>query len=251
MSALNVREILARTAEQVHWPDTVDLVPRLGALSTPLVTGSRRRRWVPAVVTVLVLVFSLLVISPQARQAVADLLGAGGIEIGFASDPVEPVAEDLGLGTLVSPTEAAAAVRFELSVLGSLGDPDEIYLSDLDRVDMVWKGGETLPAAVGTEIGLLYTQFEDTGEGGGLVKSLGEDSSVTEVAVLGSPGLWIADAPHIVFWEDAEGNRVEATTRLAGNVLIWESDGVTHRIETMLGLVETLGVAGSVRPAEG
>jgi hypothetical protein len=249
MSDLTVRELLVQTAEQVHWPDTVDLVPRL-ALSSPSVSRSRQRRWVPVLATVLLLLFSLVVLSPQARQAVADLLGAGGIEIEFEPDPAEPVAEDLGLGTLVSPTEAAAAVRFELSVPGSLGDPDEIYVSDLDRVDMVWKGGEALPAAAGTEIGLLYTQFEDSGEGGGLVKSLGEDSSVTEVAVQGSPGLWIADAPHIVFWEDAEGNRVESTTRLAGNVLMWESDGVTHRIETMLGLKETLGVAGSVRPVE-
>jgi hypothetical protein len=40
----------------------------------------------------------------------------------------------------------------------------------------------------------------------------------------GVQGLWIAGAPHVVFFPDT-------SPRLAGNVLVWERGGVTFRLE--------------------
>ncbi len=37
-------------------------------------------------------------------------------------------------------------------------------------------------------------------------------------------GLWIAGEQHVVYW-------LAAPPRLAGNVLLWERDGVTYRLE--------------------
>jgi hypothetical protein len=58
--------------------------------------------------------------------------------------------------------------------------------------------------------------------------------------------LW-SEGPHVITTVDESGRRIEET-RLAGNVLMWESDGVTHRIETAVGLEETLRMAESVEP---
>jgi hypothetical protein len=60
-------------------------------------------------------------------------------------------------------------------------------------------------------------------------------------------GLWIEGAPHVISYEDAAGIRVEEATRLAGNVLMWESDGVTHRLETTVGRQATLSLARSLQ----
>ncbi len=192
-----------------------------------------------------VLVASLLLISPRARQAVADFLGVAGIEIEFELELEPPIGEGLGLGGPVSLEEASDSVGFGVSVPSVLDEPDGVYLSD-GRVNMVWKGQETLPAAGNTGVGLLYIQFASGVGSDGFVKALGPETVVLSIEVSGSTGFWIEGAPHIISYEDASGNRLEETTRLAGNVLMWDAGGVTHRIETMEGLEETLQVAESI-----
>jgi hypothetical protein len=113
----------------------------------------------------------------------------------------------------------------------------------------VWESAENLPASGDTGIGLIYGQFAlELAEDVDFVKSVTPDTSVRAVEVGDAIGLWMEGAPHLISYEDADGNRVEEETRLAGNVLMWESDGVTHRIETTLSQVATLRLAGSLRP---
>jgi hypothetical protein len=71
---------------------------------------------------------------------------------------------------------------------------------------------------------------------------------VVPIGVADSSGFWIEGAPHVISIEDPTGRRVEETIRFVGNVLMWESDGVTHRLETVLGLEEALRIAESVQP---
>jgi hypothetical protein len=40
----------------------------------------------------------------------------------------------------------------------------------------------------------------------------------------------------------------EATTRLAGNVLLWEAHGVTYRLEGDLSRADALELAGQITP---
>jgi hypothetical protein len=113
---------------------------------------------------------------------------------------------------------------------------------------MVWEGSETLPASGDSGIGLIYSQFEMDLEGDEtFIKSVSPDSSVRGVEIDGMLGLWIEGAPHVISYEDAAGIRVEEATRLAGNVLMWESDGVTHRLETTVGRQATLSLARSLQ----
>lgn len=247
-----IEQALLDLAHQINWPEppdqALDLRRRLEA-------SPRRRpglRWVPVTAIILVLVASLLLFSPTAREAVADLLGVAGIEIRFGPDPAEVVGGELNLGEAVTLEDAAEAVDFELSIPGDLGPPDAVFLSDRPssgRVSMVWEGTGALPASGVSGIGVVYSQFAlELAEEADFVKSVTPDNSVRAVEVDSAIGLWIEGAPHVISYEDAAGNRIEEETRLAGNVLMWESDGVTHRLETTMGLGPTLALAGSLQP---
>ena len=249
----SIEQALVELANHIDWPEpaheTLDL--RHGVTAPP---ATRRYRWVPATAILLIVLVSLLLFSPGARQAVADLLGVAGIEITFDPDPAVVVGSELDLGEAVTLEEAAQAVSFELSIPNGLDEPDGVFLSDRPssgRVSMVWEGSEALPAAGDSGIGVVYSQFAlELAEDADFVKSVHPDTAVRAVEVGRAIGLWIEGAPHVISYEDAAGNRVEEETRLASNVLMWESEGVTHRLETTLGLGPTLALAGSLQPVE-
>jgi hypothetical protein len=246
-----IESLLVEVGSQVEWPEHQDQTPAvLRRLSTT--ASVRRLRWVPVTLVILLAVASLLLLSPTAREAVADLLGVAGIEVRFG-EVTPPVGSELELGEPVTLDEAADAVEFDLSRPELLGLPDAMYLSPrptAGRVSMVWEGAETLPAAKDSDVGLIYSQFAlDLAENELFVKSVRPDNEVEAVDIAGILGLWIDGAPHVISFEDAAGNVVEEETRLAGNVLMWERAGVTHRIETSLPKEEALALAESLVPA--
>lgn len=63
---------------------------------------------------------------------------------------------------------------------------------------------------------------------------------------LGDGGYWISGDPHLVFVLDEFGNVKEDEVRLAGNVLLWEDDGVSYRIEADISKARALGIARSM-----
>jgi len=245
-----VEVLLTELAGHIEWPEHADQMPAVHRRLTSGTTRRPRRRWIPVTAVVLVLVAALLVLSPSARQAVADLLGVAGIDVRFDPEPAPTAGAELDLGEPVTLEEAQEAVDFELLVPEDLGPPDGVFLSDRPssgRVSMVWEGEASLPAAGDSGIGLVYSQFAlELADDADFVKSVRPDTSVRAVEVNGNLGLWIEGAPHLISYEDAAGNRAEEEMRLAGNVLMWEHDGVTHRIETTVGLQATLALAGSL-----
>ena len=241
----SVESLLADLAVHIDWPEPS--APRFDPrLARPQPETPRRRSWIPVTAALAILVALLLVLSPQARKAVADLLGVAGIEIDLVPELEDPVGAGLDLGRQVSLEEAVEAVHFPVSIPDWPGDPDSVYLSG-SRVNMAWAGGEGLPASGDTGVGLLYSQFRSDGVAVRFIKSLGPESVVTPTVVAGWNGFWIEGEPHAISIEDRSGGRVEETLRLAGNVLMWETDEVTNRLETMLGLNEALRIAESMR----
>jgi hypothetical protein len=237
---------------KIDWPEHPDQTAAvLHRLSAPT-RRARRFRWVPVTAAIILLAASILLLSPGAREAVADLLGVAGIEVRFGA-ATPPVGAELDLGEPVTLEEAQSAVDFPLSVPEQIGEPDAVYLSSRPsrgRVSMVWSGDESLPAAGASDIGLIYSQFAlDLAENELFVKSVMPDNRVRVVDVGGILGLWIDGAPHVITFEDAAGNIHEEETRLAGNVLMWERAGVTHRIETTLPAAEAVALAESLSPA--
>ena len=247
-----IERALVELAHHIDWPDPAQETPDLHRRLAAHTVSRNRYRWIPVTALLLVLVASFLLFSPQARQAVADLLGVAGIEITFDPDPADIVGGELDLGEAVTLEDAAEAVDFELAVPESLGPPDAVFMSDRPAsglVSMVWEGPEALPAAADSGIGVVYSQFAlELAEDANFVKSVNPDTSVRAVEVGSAIGLWIEGAPHVISYEDAAGNRMEEEMRLAGNVLMWESEGVTHRIETTVGLAPTLALADSLQP---
>jgi hypothetical protein len=73
-------------------------------------------------------------------------------------------------------------------------------------------------------------------------KVVGPTTHLEEVR-LGEFGLFLSGAPHVLMWE---GGNVQ--TRLAGNVLIWLSNGVTYRLEGQLAKGQMLRLGGKITP---
>jgi hypothetical protein len=245
-----IESLLLELGDQIIWPEHGDQTPVvLGRLSSRG-RASRHLRWVPVTIAILLVAASILLLSPGAREAVADLLGVAGIEVQFASDTQPPVGAELDLGEAVTLEEAVAAVQFDVWALDLPGPPDAVYLSARPsggRVSMVWRGDKSLPAAGETDIGLIHSQFAlRLGEDLVFIKSVTPDNVVRAVEVNGVLGIWIAGAPHLITYEDAAGVIHEEETRLAGNVLMWERAGVTHRIETTLPLAPAVELAESL-----
>lgn len=243
---------LASLAESIDWPTpSAQLAHQVSARleSNAMPARGRYRRRVALVLAAVLVVTVVFVLSPSVRQAVADLFGAAGIRIGLTSEPTPTAGAGLDLGDPVFVDSLPDDVGFEvrIPVGDDPGPPEGTYLDQDGRVTMVWVGGPALHAA-GAEVSLLLTQFESTGD---LVigeKLLGPETGVQSLVVEGEPALWIEGAPHTLRFLDAEGNRIEETTRLASNVLLWEAHGVNHRLETTGDLQSALDIVDELRP---
>jgi hypothetical protein len=67
------------------------------------------------------------------------------------------------------------------------------------------------------------------------------------VTVNGRPGYWLDGQPHAFMYFDSSGQVHQDTVRLAGNVLFWEQDGVTFRLEGARDQATALRLAATVR----
>jgi hypothetical protein len=224
--------------------------------------GSRAVRptlWLLAAV-LLIAIAGGLVLFPEARNAIADRLGLQGVQIRWVDEVPTPEPSQVGapllLGRPVTIDEAQAAVDFPVRVPTAPGfeAPQEIYLLDQDQgamVSFVYPAGPELPASDETGVGALLTQFQGEAERGLIEKGLPDDGAqqtqLQAVTVGGEPGFWISGAPHGFFFVCYDvGECRQERYRLAGNVLLWEQDGVTLRLESSLSHEDALAIAESV-----
>lgn len=204
------------------------------------------RRWQAVAIAVLTVIVGTAL--PAGRAVVADLLGVVGIEVEWA-DRLPPASGSLDLGRVVSLQEAQESLDFTLALptADPPGPPDQVFL-DEGRLATVWSASSDLPEVVDTGIGLLHIQFRATLDQAVLTKQVLQEAAIREVPVRGRFGIWIEDGPHAVTHLDLDGRERSETTRLAGNVLMWEEDGVTHRLESGLSLDRALAIAESLDP---
>ena len=164
-----------------------------------------------------------------------------------APAPGQP--EELGLGRRVSLAEAREAVDINVLVPQRLGSPDEVYVGREPaggRVTLVYEPDAELPEDENTGVGMLVTLFRGSTEPDFVRKEVGPGTEVRPITVEGAPGMWIAGAPHTVFYVDQNGQLFPDSLRLAGNVLIWQVGEVTLRLESRLDLDPSLEVAASM-----
>ena len=134
--------------------------------------------------------------------------------------------------------------------LAAFATPDAVYLSQSTAgsfVTFVYAPRADLPPTSVEGVGLLLTQFRGELAPEFVGKMLGPGTTVTELRVGTGRALWIAGAPHVLLYRDAQGNVRDDTLRLAGNTLLWERDGVLLRIESALSQDQAVRIAESVR----
>lgn len=217
---------------------------------------SERSPWqlaAAAAVAALVLFSAVLAVSPGARKAVAGWFGLRGIEIrqtpASPRAPTRPVGEGLGLGRPVVIAAAERTAGFRVRLPQALGPPDALFLRPLsvagNEVFLVYGSRPGLPESSEAGVGVLLSEFRGDLDRA-FIRKIAGFSQISFVRVNGNPGFWIGGA-HDVVYLDENGNPLEATFRLAGNVLIWEQDGLTFRLESALTLERALEIARSVR----
>ena len=243
---------LAEVGGRIEWPEAADLTR---SVRVAIGEGSPRR-FSPARILAYAAILAALVVAaslvsfPGVRTAVADFLGIGGVRIDTEGSAPTPAAE-LDLGTQVSLTGARGAVEFDVRMPAALGRPDSIWLDtgvSGGQVALAYEASSELPAAPGTDLGALVTQFPDAEVAEAALKKVtGSQRGTTyePVTLEGAQGFWISGEPHVIAYLDPDGNFRSETVRLAGNVLLWEAGGVTYRIESTLSKAKAIAIAES------
>lgn len=181
--------------------------------------------------------------------------GLGGLRLTFGPASFSPAPSLLvgpGLGEPTSLDEARRNVQFALRVpgLAQLGDPDLVYIADPPAggaVTLLYGERSGFAPDPVTGIGLIVTQFRADIQPELFEKLIDTGVRVTAAQVDGGDAWWVAGGDHFFFYRDANGRVVDTTVRLASDTLIWEEDGVTHRVEGAPSLADAIRVAESLR----
>lgn len=252
----DIDRLLTEAGAHVEWPQpstgfSQRVVHRLS--SEPIERPSPWRRITPALIALSTLVGVVLAFSPGTRDAVADFLGIGGVRIQSGDPrniPDRPLGTRFGFGVLVDEDEALGRIGFEARVPDGelLGEADEVYVNDDEPpgglIAFVYGERAGLPMPSDAAVGTLITQFRGDIRGGDFFKKLASGGTKVEpVTVNGAEGYWLSGDPHSFYYEDATGELVLESVRLVGNVLLWEHDGITFRIETFGSLQQALEIA--------
>jgi hypothetical protein len=205
-----------------------------------------------AVLAAVVLASAVLGVWPAARDAVAERLGLRGVQITLLPNlsPSPPPGGSLNLGEPITLETARTRVTYSIRLPEALGAPDAVYLLTSPpggQVALVYAPRQDMPVAGTTGVGVLLTEFQGGFRGGGPIgKGLPPGTRLEDAVVGGVHGYWIEGDPHVFFFFDPQGRVQTETTRLAANVLLWESGDLTLRLESALTHDAALRIAESV-----
>jgi Sigma-70, region 4 len=235
---------------------------------------SRALRRLRVAMVAVVIIVAVLAIAPV-RRAVAGWLGLRGVRI---EQPIPPrtsglsptspavttalpsattsdgAAPTAGFGEPTTLTEAREAVTFALRFPSDsrLGDPDLVTLErDVAKglVTLWWKPNDRLPvpaSPTNRTWGMTFSTFRGSVQDWSFSKMLGPDAKVEFVTVQGASGRWIEGEPHQLAIA-TDGESVTVANRLATNTLVWESGGITYRLEAKISRDLALSIAETVK----
>jgi hypothetical protein len=235
---------LADLASVVEFPPT----PPFHQAIAERLAQPPRRHWLAPLPRALALALIGLLVLASAAAALVILVPGLRItlvpSLPTASVPAGPLGTRLALGS-----ELPVGEVVELAPT-ALGTPEEAYAIDEDAVvSLVYAASDDLPGLDGSGIGLLVQAIDGALQREQIEKLVLEVGvSVTSVSVRGETGYWITGPPHLLRYLAPDGEIRSEATRLVGDALVWERDGTLYRIESGLGLTETLRIAETIEP---
>lgn len=238
-----LERMLVALGDELDVPATPDLVAAVAERLEPRRRGVSRRPLVLAFAALLAAALLATLAIPDARSAVLRFFGIGGVRIELVDElpavPADPVELELMLGERVS--LAAAKERAGFPLLELKDAPDAVYLGDRGTVWLVYGRPDS--------VRLLVAQTPDLGvDEPSLFKKLAaQGTSVDELAVRGERAFFLSGEPHLVFLVDENGAVVGESARLTEEVLIWDQDGRTLRLEGDFTKEEAVRIAESMR----
>jgi hypothetical protein len=267
-----LEQALADLGRLIEFPRTPDFASairsRLEAESTT--EGENVRFLTPwravAIAAAVVILFLAAALAglPDFRHAVADRLGVRGIKIVFEDETptpeTTPVGSTLTFGERTTLDEAQAAVPFTLSIpnLPDIGEPNEVYVRELGAeagggqpmVSFIYYPSEALPETRETGAGALLIQLQAEDEAALLGKGIGEGGNLIRVEIGDDEGWFITGPTSFFLYQDPSRSDCcgPDQRRPSGNVLIWEDDGVTYRLESNLNAPDSVAFAESLEP---
>lgn len=207
-----------------------------------------------AIAAVFVLVVAALFAYTPTRDAIAGFLNLHTTinRVPAIQTPSPRAGQALGLGTPTTLSAAQTALGWPIVVPPALGRPDAVYVAlppsgpTGGEVTLVFKSRPGIKPSGQTGVSILLTEARGSVNEQYFTKTVGPDVTIEAVRVNGHPGWWIAGAPHVFVFTDANGNPYFDTLRLATNTLIID-DGVTVvRIEGDMTKSQALELAGSL-----
>jgi len=224
-------------------PGSPDLTPRvLAAIGTRPAAPARRRLVVALAVVALAALLATLAI-PDARSTLLRFLQIGGARIELVDElpavsPSPPELE-LTLGQRVSLDEARLRAAFELLELDE--EPDAVYLGERDTVWFLY-GPPDAPRLL-----VAQTPEFEIDEPFIIKKLAAAGTSVEGLSVRGNRAYFLSGEPHAVVLVDANGATIIDSARLARDVLVWDEDGRTVRLEGDLTREDAVEIADALR----
>lgn len=210
-------------AVRVEWPATPAFAFDLGR--------RRRRRWWPVAIAIALAAIAVAFAVPQSRASILHFFDIGRVHVRVVG--TLPAARERplssGLGRRVTLQEARA--DFPELLLPATATTPALYLARGNVLSLLFlQDGEPL----------LLSEL--SGGGGVYLKKLAADGTGIESVRVGTAyGLWLSGAPHVFFTP-------RRSSRLAGNVLLWETNSTTYRLEgRKLGKSEAIAIAESLR----
>jgi hypothetical protein len=216
--------------------------------------GLDRRTLAPVAATLVVILVAAFVLTPGLAARAAEILGLPGAQIFRIPTTPTPMPTTGAYVTFpgqraASLAEASRLAGFQVREPLALGAADEIYVELAPvRVTLVYRSRQGMPVTALPGISALIVEFKGSLDAPILGKAIGPGTTL-EAAPLGngSPAYWLAGQPHQFFYRDSSGNIQPDTLRLAGNTLLWDTGGITYRLEAQVSREEAVRIASSFR----
>jgi hypothetical protein len=213
-----------------------------------------RQTLAPVAATLAVILVAAFVLTPNVVDALEHLLNIPGVQIFRISNTPTPAPTTGAFVTFpgqraASVAEASRLAGFPLREPVALGPADEIYVELAPvRVTLVYRSRQGLPVTAVPGISALIVEFKGSLDAPILGKAIGPGTTLEAVPLSnGTAAYWLAGQPHQFFYRDSTGNIQPDTLRLAGNTLLWDTGGITYRLEAQVSREEAVRIASSFR----